>query len=297
MLCLFPMVLNHKVNGTKFERTVPCGQCTNCRINRQRMWQLRILGEASEYDSSLFITLTYDGDTVPLTPAGVPTLNRLHLTNFIKRYRKSIAPRKIRFFGCGEYGKRTHRPHYHAIIFNGLVQDEKLIEEKWQCQQHSGFVQVSPMAVEHAQYVAKYCLKQNQQWLDSQVGITPEFSAMSRKPGIGRTFLSKLSQRAEKLSVGFSSGSRENPVNLTHLTTNRSLRIDGKLLPLGRYGQNLLLEKLGGLEYSDLRKALIDDMKSRQKWRDPVFTERIEQAKAVDKKRNKRGFINITREV
>ena len=38
---------------------VACGQCLGCRLDRSRMWAMRIVHESSLYDDNCFITLTY----------------------------------------------------------------------------------------------------------------------------------------------------------------------------------------------------------------------------------------------
>ena len=41
--------------------------------------------------------------------------------------------KKIRYFACGEYGDRTARPHYHAIVFGlSLSSDDKqMVKDSW----------------------------------------------------------------------------------------------------------------------------------------------------------------------
>lgn len=43
----------------------PCGKCLACRIARTREWAVRIMHEMSEWEDSVFLTLTYDDDHIP----------------------------------------------------------------------------------------------------------------------------------------------------------------------------------------------------------------------------------------
>src|SRR5699024_11074111 len=91
----------------------PCGQCTHCRINKRRAWTLRNMLELEDWSGvASFVTLTYDEDHIPY-PALV---NRRDPQLFFKLLRYKFGS-PLRYFGCAEYGGRTHRPHYHFIIY------------------------------------------------------------------------------------------------------------------------------------------------------------------------------------
>lgn len=120
--CLAPVT----INGIQY----PCGKCPYCKAKRQMMWTLRGKHEGLN-KKKLFITLTYNKQNLQITAKYREspkdeggTLVRKDLTNFFKRLRKYIYPRKIKYIACGEYGtgkikgKGDWRPHYHAIIYN-----------------------------------------------------------------------------------------------------------------------------------------------------------------------------------
>ena len=188
-----------ETGGIKFRREsatdemeVACGQCLGCRLDRSRMWAMRIVHEASlhaDRGGNCFITLTYRDRiecTVEELKEGlhVPddwSLHKSHFQKFMKRLRKHFKGQKIRFFHCGEYGNRCRhgidvadvgcplcnvgRPHYHAILFNCdfgdkvLYEDERYtsptLEKIWKY----GFVDVGQVNFESAAYVARYALK------------------------------------------------------------------------------------------------------------------------------------------
>lgn len=96
---------------TKKISMYPCRSCLAC-INMNRFhWVKKLELEKQLWKYTYFITITYNDDNVP------SELNVRHLQNFIKYLRKLINPYPLRYFACGEYGERTKRPHYHAIIF------------------------------------------------------------------------------------------------------------------------------------------------------------------------------------
>lgn len=100
---------------------IPCGRCIGCRIERKQEWALRLSHEAKLHDRSCFVTLTYAPEFLP--PGS--TLVKRHVQLFIKRLRRSLKVRKIRYFACGEYGTHGDRPHYHLIIFGWEPDDGK----------------------------------------------------------------------------------------------------------------------------------------------------------------------------
>lgn len=97
---------------------VPCGKCILCREKKASEWSFRALCEnQSSLTEPLFVTLTYDNEHKP--HCGI---RKEDIQNFMKRLRRNLDKLKIehdiRYFACGEYGKKTHRPHYHLILWN-----------------------------------------------------------------------------------------------------------------------------------------------------------------------------------
>lgn len=178
---------------------LPCGQCYACRIAKSREWAARCVLEAKSHDSNCFITLTYDDNHLPSDLS----LQKKDFTNFIKRLRKNTG-KKIRYYACGEYGDLYQRPHYHACLFGYKPDDLILwsvrqgislyrsaeIEKAWQYQ---GYCTVGDVSYESAAYVARYVLKKiTGADADSHYnGRQPEYTVMSRRPGIGADFFDK----------------------------------------------------------------------------------------------------------
>lgn len=183
-------------NGNKMK--VPCGQCIGCRIDQSRAWAIRIVHEASLHEDNQFLTLTYAPEHLPRSGSLQPR----HFTDFMKRYRKHVYPKKIRYFHCGEYGEKLSRPHYHAIIFGHRFGDldpvrprlfsSPTLESLW----GHGFVTIGDVSIESAAYVARYVCKKitgpnackHYETMDTTTGevhqVRPEYVTMSRRPGI-----------------------------------------------------------------------------------------------------------------
>jgi len=138
------------------------------------------------HEDSIFLTLTYASEFLPKNN----TLVKRDLQLFLKRLRKNLAPRKIRFFASGEYGEKGGRPHYHLILFSVGGTDRRIIEHCWP----HGLIHIGSVDHNSCNYVAKYCVKKLSgpaaRYYDEK-GIIPEFALMSRKPGIGLAFVEK----------------------------------------------------------------------------------------------------------
>ncbi len=184
------------------EMTVPCGQCIGCRLERSRQWAVRCMHEASLHEDTCFITLTYSDEFLPR----FGSLLMDDWQKFFKRLRRRFDVR-IRFFGCGEYGELSLRPHYHALLFGLDFPDKVLwavrgahqvfrspsLEKVWPY----GQSEIGACTFESAAYVARYCVKKvtgskaraHYECVDPETGEfgsrLPEFATMSRRPGLG----------------------------------------------------------------------------------------------------------------
>lgn len=162
-------------------------------MDKAKQWALRChleLQNPKNRGTAVFTTLTYRNEEVP----EFGSLNKNHVSEFMKRLRFHLSKhkREVRFFASGEYGERTERPHYHALLYGMSTQDGPLIEEVWG-KGHAYTVNISPAAIA---YVAGYCQKKLD-WHNEYRQITdpatgellwerePPFRLMSRRPGIG----------------------------------------------------------------------------------------------------------------
>lgn len=185
------------------EIQVPCGQCIGCRLDYSRDWATRIMHEADLWPNNYFLTLTYSDENLPSDF----NVHRERLQKFMKDlrryYKYHFDHDEIRFYGVGEYGENSARPHYHVCVFNLPIPDlvyyksnelgqalytSEILERVWS----AGFVVVGDLTWDSAAYVARYMMKKlkgkDAKEVYQSLGIEPEFSAMSRMPGIGRAW-------------------------------------------------------------------------------------------------------------
>lgn len=99
--------------------SVPCGKCVLCREKKANEWVSRAMCETqSSTNIPYFITLTYNDMCIPKN--GV---RKRAAQLFMKRFRINLSrytgeALNVRFFLCAEYGSKTGRPHYHALLWN-----------------------------------------------------------------------------------------------------------------------------------------------------------------------------------
>lgn len=200
---------------------VSCGKCVECEIQKSNEWASRLMLEKKSYDKACFITLTYNDDY------NDQDLHIDHVQKFIKRLRKRIDPIKIKYFACGEYGSRTIRPHYHAIIFGYDFPDRrstpkkgfynsKELSELW----NVGFHTITDVTYDSCKYVAKYMQKAffssfnldamsehpyeqihcSRKFIRAYYGIEPPFVLMSKKLGYDN-WLKTADIRTDKIYI------------------------------------------------------------------------------------------------
>jgi len=177
---------------------VPCGQCIGCRLEYSRQWAIRCEHEAFMYEKNCFLTLTYAPEHLPENS----TLVKEHVTKFLKRLRKMYGE-GIRYFGCGEYGEKFARPHYHIILFNFDFEDKVLYKKSGDFSLYNspslsrlwsfGHAVVADFSFEVAAYVARYVTKKvtGKKKDEHYQGRIQEYSFMSRMPGLGTSFFYK----------------------------------------------------------------------------------------------------------
>lgn len=194
-----------------------------CTKSRASGWSFRLVKEGESASLSLFITLTYNTENVPITKKGFMTLDRdievknpryekqlkqweigkrkrkpkevyrrgSDLTNFFKKLRK-LSNTNVRYYAVGEYGSETWRPHYHVILFN--VDYEYVIKAWDKGEVHFGTVSEASIG-----YTLKYISKEKRVPQHQNDDRVPEYSRMSK--GIGANYLTDAIKQWHKADL------------------------------------------------------------------------------------------------
>lgn len=176
---------------------IPCSKCIGCKMERALQMTIRCQHEALMYDDNTFITLTYSNDH----PEKLWSLNKRDFQLFMKRLRKKYKNKRISYYMCGEYGEDNERPHYHAILFNHIFDDEIIDGEnktsetlKWLWTNEDGIPYgqhaIGDVTFESINYVASHMIKiiTGQQAQEHYGSRIKEFSLSSRNPAIGKKY-------------------------------------------------------------------------------------------------------------
>lgn len=201
-MCYTPITLVNKKetvhtrNGS-ITNVVPCGKCPECLRRRQASWAFRLQQEQMQSTTACFLTTTYEDESLPFTENGLMTLETKDHQAFIKRLRtrisrdKTLTPNRqpIKYYGCGEYGGQTHRPHFHYIMFNlpmSYIEKQHQIIDEWQ----NGNIFIAENNIKTINYVTGYIMKKAwSEKVHSMDDRKKETSFMSK--GLGKTYLTK----------------------------------------------------------------------------------------------------------
>lgn len=198
---------------------------------------------------SVFLTLTYSEKKLPISGS----LIKKDYQQFLKRLRLAIHPVKCRYYLVGEYGDIGGRPHYHCVLFGygegvrpGVISERTLsicTEEEKELFRLWGFGNVHVGSVTEAslQYACKHLVKGLKNDVADGCPVKlPEFARMSLRPhGLGFGALDEF----ERAFCGSSKGALA--VYLLGGDAPAGIRLENKILPIGRYLRKGLRARLG----------------------------------------------------
>lgn len=171
------------------------------------------------HEKSSFITLTYSDEHLKS-----PRLIYSDWQNFMKLLRKTQTT-PIGVLVTGEYGEKTKRPHWHAILFGYRPPDlvhyrtnergdriytSRSLEKLWKM----GRCEIGEVTIQSAGYTARYAAKKLVHGRDQDHDFHP-ISRMSSKHAIGKKWIEKYWQDV--------------------FTEGKVVLADGSSLPVPRY--------------------------------------------------------------
>lgn len=186
-MCFFPIPIRQLNSPASLAGMFEyeCGVCPECLNKKTRRNVLRDYAEAQMHSENCMITLTYDsyirdrsGNIVGerVSPLSVC---RADVQKFLKRLRIYLQrtygkDKLIKYRYTAEYGKRTHRAHYHVLIFGfdfpdsvpykkskrgNKIYQSALLNKLWK----HGICTVDcrNLSPANSRYVSKYLIKDN----------------------------------------------------------------------------------------------------------------------------------------
>jgi hypothetical protein len=212
MVCTSPISLPKNPN-LKFR----CRKCLSCQITKRQEWAMRCVMESQVHKQNCFITLTYNDKYNKVVGS-----DKTQLQRFIKRLRKKIYPKKVKYVACYEYGEGNgsrewwEHPHFHILLF-GYDFDDKVylkrtrkgeiiytsptLESLWtdpHFKDSYGMSSVGTLTHSSASYVAGYVHKKFNGYIEDEIKhyMTPYGQVMPKEQiycsqGIAKDFFEK----------------------------------------------------------------------------------------------------------
>ena len=278
-------VLEALRNGSA--QLLPCGHCTACKLQQSKNWANRMEMELPYHNNAWFLTLTYDDEHVPYRYTIDESTGEIITENlslcykdmelFWKRVRAYMKYHKrdngkLMYFQAGEYGGKTHRPHYHTIVYDlNIKKDELKIykQEKgytyYNCEWISklwgmGHVVITAAEWQNMAYTARYTAKKvygkEGKKFYEELGIEPEKCIMSK--GIGKKYYEEHKDKIYE--------------------TDKIQLLNGKTIKPPRYFDKLFDKEHGGTKFEEsekLTKAESDELKEIKRKRRKIANDQL----------------------
>lgn len=218
-MCLYPRLIKNKKftsyiykkpikgNSTSIECNdhrklyvpIGCGHCIECRKEKARNWQIRLMEELKVWKYKYFVTLTFSEENLKLLceelnndNTNVNTIARLATRRFLERWRKKYK-KSVKHWLITELGHdNTERIHLHGIIFDNTEHSNEELQNLWKY----GWTYTGEYCNERTiNYIVKYVTKID---IDHK-GYEPDIFCSG---GIGKIYTEKEINKKKHLFCG-----------------------------------------------------------------------------------------------
>lgn len=215
-MCLYPTLIKNrkytanKKNGGNIPPVsdnrvtmvpVGCGKCMECRKQKARNWQVRMLEDLKKHKNGKFITLTFSNEKLAelakecqeKTQAKGYDLDNeiatLAIRRFLERWRKEYK-KSLRHWFVTELGHEgTEHLHMHGIVWTNEPIEK--VKEKW----NNGYVWTGKYVNEKTvNYIIKYVHKVDEDHKEYN-------SKILTSPGIGGNYLESTNVKRNKFKT------------------------------------------------------------------------------------------------
>lgn len=218
-MCLYPKLIKNrkytinKKNGGNIPPVqdsrvllvpVGCGNCIECRKQKARGWQVRLLEEVKQHRNGKFITLTFNNKELLELCKEIKGVKGYDLDNaictlatrrFLERWRKKYGT-SLRHWLVTEIGhKGTENVHMHGIVWT----DEKFetIAKIWKYgymyPSEESNIRKNYVNERTVNYIIKYVSKRDEHH-------TTYKSIVLTSPGIGKNYINSINSQSNKFN-------------------------------------------------------------------------------------------------
>lgn len=186
---------------------IGCGQCMECRKQKARSWQSRLLEDLSEHKNGKFVTLTFSNNSIRELAKECQGLKGYELDNaiatlgvrrFLERWRKQYK-KSVRHWFVTELGHNgTENIHLHGIIWTNEHLDE--VERIWKYGWIWKGKQVkSKSCTRYVQYVSEKTINYVVKYVN-KIDFKHKYykSKILTSAGIGKCYTKRSSSRLNK---------------------------------------------------------------------------------------------------
>ncbi len=213
-MCLYPRIIKNKkyISNKKNGGIVPvmrdkrmglvpvgCGKCMECRKQKARNWQVRLLEEIKTERNGVMITLTFSNESIKEIGTKINKLEGYNRDNeiatigmrrFLERWRKKYK-KSVKHWFITELGHNgTENVHMHGIIWTDIKHDE--IRRIWRY----GFVWIGS---ENKGYVNSATVNYTVKYVHKQDELHTEYiPKVLTSKGIGKNYIKTWNSKRHK---------------------------------------------------------------------------------------------------